>query len=53
MTQGERIKAIRKHFKLTMEKFGNKLGVTKVAISNIEKENHNIQELNKKIHHCQ
>ena len=44
MTQGERIKAIRKHFKLTMEKFGNKLGVTKVAISNIEKENRNLTE---------
>ena len=44
MTQGERIKAIRKHFKLTMEKFGNKLGVTKVAISNIEKGNRNLTE---------
>lgn len=44
MTQGDRIKAIRKHFKLTMEKFGNKLGVTKVAISNIEKGNRNLTE---------
>lgn len=33
MTQGDRIKAIKKHFKLTMEKFGNKLGVTKVPVA--------------------
>lgn len=37
MTQGERIKEIRGILGLTLEKFGDKLGVTKVAISNIEK----------------
>ena len=44
MTQGERIKTIRKTLGLTLEKFGEKLGVTKVAISNIEKENRNLTE---------
>ena len=37
MTQGERIKEIRKTLGLTLEKFGEKLGVTKTAISRIEK----------------
>lgn len=37
MTQGERINAIRKQLGLTLEKFGDKLGVTKTAISRIEK----------------
>lgn len=36
MTQGERIKAIRKNLGLTMDKFGEYLGVTKAAISKIE-----------------
>lgn len=38
MEQGERIKQIRTSLGLTLEKFGDRLGVTKVAISNIEKE---------------
>lgn len=37
MTQGERVKEIRKTLTLTLEKFGNKLGVGKTAISKIEK----------------
>ena len=37
MTPGERIKEIRKALNLTMEKFGEKLGVGKTAISKIEK----------------
>lgn len=37
MTQGERIKEIRKSLNLTLEKFGEKIGVTKTAISRIEK----------------
>ncbi len=37
MTQGERIKEIRKSLDLTLEKFGEKIGVTKTAISRIEK----------------
>lgn len=44
MTQGERVKEIRKTLGLTLEKFGNRLGVTKVAISNIEKGNRNLTE---------
>lgn len=37
MTQGERVREIRKSLKLTLEKFGEKLGVGKTAISKIEK----------------
>lgn len=40
--QGERVKQVRSYFNLTLEKFGDKLGVTKVAISNIEKGNRNL-----------
>ena len=42
MTCGERIKEIRKSLNLTLEKFGEPLGVTKTAISNIEKGNRNL-----------
>lgn len=44
MTQGERVREVRNTLKLTLEKFGEKLGVTKVAISNIEKGNRNVTE---------
>lgn len=37
MTQGDRIKELRKELKLTLEKFGSRLGVGKTAISKIEK----------------
>ena len=33
MTQGERVKKVRKTRQLTLEKFGEKLGVGKTAIS--------------------
>ena len=36
MTEGERVKAIRKAKALTLEKFGDQLGVTKVTISRLE-----------------
>ena len=36
MTQGERIKTLRKELKLSQEEFGIKLGVTKAAISRCE-----------------
>ena len=36
MTQGERVNRLRKKCDLTLEEFGKRLGVTKVAISNIE-----------------
>lgn len=44
MTQGERIREVRSALGLTLEKFGDRLGVTKVAISNIEKGNRNLTE---------
>lgn len=44
MTQGERVKEIRKSLNLTLERFGEKLGVTKVAISNIEKGNRSLTD---------
>ena len=44
MTENERIKEVRKSMNLTMEKFGQRLGVTKTAISNIEKGNRNVTE---------
>lgn len=37
MTQGERIRAIRSALKLSLEVFGEKLGVTRAAMSNIER----------------
>lgn len=37
MTVGERLKAVRKFYKLTLEKFGDKVGVTSSSISDIEK----------------
>lgn len=44
MTQGERIKTLRKALDLTLEKFGDRLGVTKVAISNIENGKRSVTE---------
>lgn len=44
MTQGEHVKEIRKTLGLTLEKFGNKLGVGKTAISKIEKGENNLTE---------
>ena len=44
MAQGERIREVRNTLGLTLEKFGDRLGVTKVAISNIEKGNRNLTE---------
>ncbi len=44
MTQGERVKEIRKSLDLTLEKFGEKLGVGKTAISKIEKNGVNLTD---------
>lgn len=44
MTQGERVKAVRDEKHMTMEEFGKHLGVTKVAISNIEKDKRGLTE---------
>ncbi len=48
MTQGERVKEVRKSLNLTLEKFGGKLGVGKTAISKIEKGENNLTEANVK-----
>lgn len=44
MTHGERIKDVRNSLGLTLEKFGEKLGVTKTAISRIEKGKRSLTE---------
>lgn len=44
VTQGERVKEIRKSLDLTLEKFGEKLGVGKTAISKIEKSERNLTD---------
>ena len=44
MTQNERVKEIRKTLGLTLEKFGEKLGVQKSAISKIEKGENNLTD---------
>lgn len=44
MTQGERVLEIRKALGLTMDKFGEKLGVQKSAISKVEKDKVNLSD---------
>ena len=46
MTQGERVRMIRKHpnVNLTLEKFGEKLGIKKSALSLIENGKNNLTE---------
>ena len=44
MNSGERIKLLRKELHLSLEKFGNQLGVTKTAISNLERGERNLTE---------
>ena len=44
MTTGERVKEIRKTLNLTLEKFCEKLGVGKTAISKIEKDERNLTD---------
>lgn len=46
MTQGERVKIVRKKNHLTMEQFGERIGnVSKSTISNIENGNRNLTDL--------
>ena len=44
MTQGERIREVRKALNLTLEKFGGKLGVGKTAISKLDRDENNLTE---------
>ena len=44
MTQGERIKDVRKNLGLTLEKFGEKIGVKKNAISAVENNRNSLSE---------
>ena len=44
MTQGERIKDVRKALGLTLEKFGERVGVTKQTVSRIENGVNNLTE---------
>lgn len=41
---GNRISDVRKHFSLSMEKFGEKIGVTKGSVNNMEKGTNNPSE---------
>lgn len=44
MTQGERVREIRKTLNLTLDKFGEKLGVKKAGLSAIENGNRNLTD---------
>lgn len=44
MTENERVKEIRKELHLTLDKFGERLGVTKASMSNIENGNRSVTE---------
>lgn len=44
MTENERVKKIRKELHLTLDKFGERLGVTKASMSNIENGNRSVTE---------
>ena len=44
MTQGERVREIRKALNLTLDKFGEKLGLKKAAVSAIENGRNSLSE---------
>lgn len=48
MTQGERVREVRKSLGLTLEKFGDRLGLKKNAISQIETGKNSLTEQNTK-----
>lgn len=48
MTQGERVKAVRKALGLTLEKFGDKIGLKKNSVSQIENGRNDLTEANAK-----
>lgn len=48
MTQNERVKEVRKTLGLTLEKFGDRLGIKKAAVSKIEKGENSLTDANVK-----
>lgn len=46
MTQGERVREVRKNLGLTLEKFGDKIGMKKNSVSQIENEKNNVTDAN-------
>ena len=46
MTQNERVKEVRKSLGLTLEKFGDRLGIKKAAVSKIEKGENSLTDAN-------
>lgn len=46
MTQNERVKEVRKNLGLTLEKFGDRLGIKKAAVSKIEKGENSLTDAN-------
>lgn len=46
MTQNERVKELRKTLGLTLEKFGDRLGIKKAAVSKIEKGENSLTDAN-------
>ena len=46
MTQGKRIKDVRNSLGLTLEKFGDRLGIKKAAVSKIEKGENSLTDAN-------
>lgn len=48
MTQGERVREIRKSLGLTLDKFGERIGIKKSALSSIENDRSNLTDANTK-----
>lgn len=46
MTQGERVQEVRKALGLTLEKFGEQIGIKKAAVSKIEKGENSLTDAN-------
>lgn len=46
MTQGERVREVRKTLGLTLEKFGDKIGMKKNSVSQIENGKNNVTDAN-------
>lgn len=46
MTQGERVREVRKNLSLTLDKFGERIGIKKSALSSIENGKSNLTDAN-------